>query len=389
MVDSSPEPTTLALGDRLVMGLEQFDELIRALNDHFDVRGPVVSSGAIVDGPLRRESELPVGWHDEQAPGQYSASDHGDDEYFGFAVGPTSAKPEFLPPHQVLWRSEGRGEELRFVEPALASRDLALFGLRPCDVAALKILERVLVNGEYPDPHFARRRRGLFVVVVECARPAATCFCSSMGTGPGLEDGFDLAVTELFSPHRFLVRVGSEPGAREVSRLSWAPATKEDEAARDKVLGIAMSRINRRVDSEGVPALLARNIDHPLWNDIAERCLSCANCTMACPTCFCSDVHDVTDLAGDTERQRSWSSCFDVNHSFLHGGPVRSSPSSRYRQWMTHKFSTWWDQFDSSGCVGCGRCVTWCPVGIDVTAELAILRDSERSSGVGAEAGRP
>jgi len=388
MVDSSPEPTTVALGDRLVMDPEQFDELIRALNDHFDVRGPVVSSGAIVTGPLRRASDLPVGWHDEQAPGHYRASDRGDGEYFGFAVGPTSTKPEFFPPHQVLWRSEGRGELLRFVEPTLATRDLALFGVRPCDVAALGILERVLVNGEYPDPHFASRRRGLFVVVVECARPASTCFCSSMGTGPGLEDGFDLAVTELHSPHRFLVRIGSERGGREVQRSSWAHATDPDETARDEVLDTAASRIERRVDSEGVPALLARNIDHPLWSDIAERCLDCANCTMACPTCFCSDVHDVTDLAGDTERQRSWSSCFDVNHSFLHGGPVRSSPSSRYRQWMTHKFSTWWDQFDSSGCVGCGRCVTWCPVGIDVTAELAILRDSEQSDEDTAEVGR-
>jgi ferredoxin len=174
-----------------------------------------------------------------------------------------------------------------------------------------------------------------------------------------------------------------------VQRSSWAHATDDDETARDEVLGIAMSRINRGVDREGVPALLARNIEHPLWSEIAERCLGCANCTMACPTCFCSDVRDVTDLAGDSERRRTWSSCFDVDHSFLHGGPVRSSPSSRYRQWMTHKFSTWWDQFDSSGCVGCGRCVTWCPVGIDVTAELAILRDSEQSTGDVAKASAP
>ena len=95
---------------------------------------------------------------------------------------------------------------------------------------------------------------------------------------------------------------------------------------------------------------------------------------MVCPTCFCTSVADTTDVTGDhAERWQEWASCFDLDYSELHGGQVRSSGASRYRQWLTHKFGTWHTQFGQSGCVGCGRCIAWCPVGIDVTAELTAL----------------
>ena len=105
--------------------------------------------------------------------------------------------------------------------------------------------------------------------------------------------------------------------------------------------------------------------------------MACGNCTLVCPTCFCATVQDTTDVSGTVERDREWASCFDVEHSYLHGGSVRETTRARYRQWMTHKLSTWWDQFGTSGCVGCGRCVTWCPVGIDITEEAAAIRASD------------
>ena len=136
--------------------------------------------------------------------------------------------------------------------------------------------------------------------------------------------------------------------------------------------------MTRSVASGDLRDLLARNLEHPRWEEVAERCLTCGNCTMVCPTCFCTSVEDVSDLAGgEAERVRVWESCFSVEHSFLHGGSVRRSGRSRYRQWLTHKFGTWHDQFDSSGCVGCGRCIAWCPVGIDVTEELAAIRETD------------
>ncbi len=122
------------------------------------------------------------------------------------------------------------------------------------------------------------------------------------------------------------------------------------------------------------------NLDHPIWDDIAARCLACTNCTLVCPTCFCSTVEDATDLLGTATRTRRWDSCFSSDFSNLHGHPVRSSTRSKYRQWMTHKLSYWYDQFGMSGCVGCGRCITWCPVAIDITAEMAQLNEESEAS---------
>ncbi len=130
------------------------------------------------------------------------------------------------------------------------------------------------------------------------------------------------------------------------------------------------------MDTENLRDLLLSNLEHPRWDDVAQRCLSCTNCTMVCPTCFCASVSEVSDLTGDqVQRVRQWESCFNIDFSYTAGGTVRGDTRSRYRQWLTHKLASWHDQFETSGCVGCGRCITWCPVGIDLTEEVAAIRD--------------
>ena len=137
----------------------------------------------------------------------------------------------------------------------------------------------------------------------------------------------------------------------------------------------ARREMGRAMDTTNIKQLLYDNPEHPQWDKVAGRCLSCANCTMACPTCFCSTVEDVSDLTGKhAERWRKWDSCFSLEFSYIHGGHVRQSTKGRYRQWMTHKLASWQDQFGTSGCVGCGRCITWCPVGIDITEEVKAIR---------------
>ncbi|HET6964117.1 MAG TPA: 4Fe-4S dicluster domain-containing protein [Acidimicrobiales bacterium] len=374
----------MPFGEPRILGPDGLDGLIRLVAHRgWTPWGPVVRDGAVVPGRIRGLSDLPVGWHDEQDAGCYRLRHEGDDEVFGWAVGPASWKSVFYPASQTVWEGSDRdGTVALTTAPSEPSRPVALIGVRPCEVAGLRVLDTVLLHGAVADPGYSRRRRDALLIAAECSAPASTCFCSSMGSGPGAGEGPDLVLTELGcgpgQDHRFLLRAGTPRGGELADAVPGRPATDRDSADREALIQAAASRLRRSIDADEVPVLLARSIDHPRWEVVGDRCLACGNCTLVCPTCFCSDVRDTSDLVGGLTRTRVWASCFDLDHSYIHGGPVRRSRSSRYRQWLTHKLSTWHAQFGSSGCVGCGRCITWCPVGIDLTAEVAAIADGAR-----------
>ena len=257
---------------------------------------------------------------------------------------------------------------------------LALIGVRACELSAIAIHDTVLLGGPHQDPHYRARREGTFIVAVNCAVAGGTCFCASMQTGPKAERGFDVSLTEMVvdGERRFVAEAGSEAGQQIIERLPSRPATPAEIAEAQAVVSRTEAAMGREMPSGDLRDLLVRNLEHPRWDDVAQRCLTCGNCTMVCPTCFCTSVEDSSDLNGTvSSRTRRWDSCFTMDFSYIHGGSVRASGRSRYRQWMTHKLSSWIDQFGSSGCVGCGRCITWCPVGIDITEEVRAIRDSE------------
>ncbi len=236
---------------------------------------------------------------------------------------------------------------------------------------------------DFTDPTYHSRRNNVCIVAVNCGQAGGTCFCTSMETGPKATDGFDIALTEVLDAgrHYFVVEVGTELGAELLQAIPHRNATKDDRQLAEDIVANTAEHMGRSMDTRGIKDLLYRNMDHPRWEDVATRCLTCSNCTMVCPTCFCTTVEDVTDLTGEhAERWRKWDSCFTMDFSYIYGGSIRTSTKSRYRQWMTHKLASWIDQFGTAGCVGCGRCITWCPVAIDITEEVRAIRDSESAS---------
>jgi sulfhydrogenase subunit beta (sulfur reductase) len=365
----------------VTLDLAALQELVDLLGRHgYTVLGPTVRDGAVVPGAVRSVDDLPRGWGDTQQPGSYRLRRRTDDALFGFAADAISWKAALFPARELVWRgsltSDGYALDRAHSVTGLGDPPYAILGIRSCDLHALAIHDRVLVERSYPDADYAERRRGAFLVTVACSDPAGTCFCVSMGTGPRAGSGFDLALTELLDgEHRFIARPGSERGAEVLAELPSRPTTARDAAGAEEVVEHAVAHMGRVMDTTDIRTLLYDNALHPRWDDVAGRCLSCGNCTMVCPTCFCTSVDERTSLSGaETEHWRIWDSCFTTDFSHLHGGSVRSTPRSRYRQWMTHKLASWMDQFGTSGCVGCGRCLTSCPVGIDITEEVAAIR---------------
>lgn len=371
----------MGVGSSSIIDLSGLDQLIRTLAEQgFEVVGPTVRDAAIVYDGIGGVGDLPVGWTDEQEGGRYRLRRRDDGALFGYAVGPHSWKKYLFPPRNLLFKAHKRAGRMEFEEPQERAGPFAFIGVRACEVAAIEVQDRVFMGGSYVDPTYAERRREAFVVAVNCSTPASTCFCASMDAGPGVRSGYDLALTELLSPQRhvFLVEVGTERGEEILRLVDAEPAEPADSAAAGAVVDSAAARMGRSMDTGGIKELLERNREHPRWDEVADRCLSCANCTLVCPTCFCSTVEDVTDLSAEhAERWRRWDSCFALEFSHAGQNSIRTSTRARYRQWMTHKLGTWIDQFDSSGCVGCGRCITWCPVGIDITEEVAAIRHTD------------
>ena len=370
-------------GSVWLMRAAALDQLLGSLRGAgYRVIGPTVRDGAIILDELTAASDLPFGWGVQLEPGGYRLRRRSDSAAFGHSAGPQSWKQFLHPPREKLWSADLSGGAFEAGDSAAPPR-LAFFGVRPCDLRAIEIQDQVLGSGQ-GNSRYAARRAAVLVVAVNCTEPGETCFCASMGTGPAAGPGYDLSLTELVTgeQHDFLVDVGTPAGASVLASVPHTPASAgTTDGARAAVAGAAQ-RMGRSMPADGLRELMAGSHGAARWDDVASRCLTCGNCTLACPTCFCTAVEDITDVTGDhAERWQHWASCFDVDFSYLHGGSVRVSGQSRYRQWLTHKLGTWHDQFGSSGCVGCGRCIVWCPVGIDLTEEVAALQAETGQAG--------
>jgi sulfhydrogenase subunit beta (sulfur reductase) len=343
----------------------------------YNVVGPQVKDNTIVYAPLSHAEDLPQGYTSDQTPGSYRLKFIGHENYFDITPGPHSWKMFLFPARSQIIAYQ-KSKDSQNWEVLSSSQNLspyAFLGVRPCELAAIQVQDRVFLRDDYKDPYYRKQRQNALIITVNCLHPCGTCFCASMGTGPDVTGGFDINLTELEDD--FLVQTGSEAGRKLIESLPWKPASAFMIQTAKNQIEDARNHMGRTLpDPEKLPVILLNNLDHPRYDDVAKRCLSCANCTQVCPTCFCWDVQDINDLSGDhVRRERVWDSCFNPEYTYVFGGNTRPNTRSRYRQWITHKLASWYQQFGTSGCVGCGRCITWCPAGIDITEEAAALRE--------------
>ena len=346
---------------------ESFSSLFSSLRQSgYRVIGPRVLDGAIQFAPLEDASALPKGVTNEQQPGRYRLLNSDSPRQFDWNHGPQALKPLCFAPRETLWEESlepfGYRQQLPEVEPT------AVIGVRACDLAALAIQDRHFLVPERPDPHYRQRRESLLLIGVDCAHSAATCFCASTGDGPALDGGFDIGMAEL--DEGFLIWGQSEKGRAIVEQLDLDAADDGQLAAMLEATTQAAREQQRNLLGSDELFNLYKRLEHAHWDLVAERCLSCGNCTAVCPTCFCYQAEHEMTLSGDgAQMVRSWDSCFSPTHSSMGQFQVRADTKQRYRQWLTHKLAGWQEQQGRIGCTGCGRCIAWCPVGIDLTQE--------------------
>ena len=362
------------MGTVKIINLNQIDNLLKRLNAlGYQLIGPTIRDNAIVYDKINGIADLPVGWTDKHDQGSYRLEKRKDKALFGYNLGPYTWKKFLFPPEQPLFSVDKSKQRVEIKPKVVKPEKLALVGVRACELNAIKIQDKVFSNEIATDTGYKARRENIFILAVNCIQVSDSCFCSTMGTGPKAETGFDLALTEIIeseAKHYFVLEVGSNLGKEVVEKLPLTDAQDKEIRMANKISEKTNKQMKVRFDNNKIKESLRKNPESKRWEDVEKRCLSCANCTMVCPTCFCTAVEDSTNLDGsESNRSRKWDSCFNIDFSYMHGGPIRSSTKSRYRQWLTHKLSTWHEQFGTSGCVGCGRCITWCPTGIDITEE--------------------
>jgi sulfhydrogenase subunit beta (sulfur reductase) len=367
-----PSPTIINQG-----GLQALIDAL--LGGGFTIIAPRLTDDVIVLDEITAVDQLPAGAADEQEAARYRVTSNGGARLFDSTTTPQGWKRYLYPAEERLWQAKREGAGFTIVDETMPVPRYAFLGVRACDLKAIGVLDTVFNHSRSAEPRYVARRDQSFIIGVNCTRAGGTCFCTSMSAGPAVGSGADLVLTEFGDDAApdMLIEARTAKGAAMLPRLGGRAAETDEVEAADAAVARAATMISRHMEPDAAD-VLKRNLEHREWEKVAQRCLSCANCTLVCPTCFCGSVEDTTDLTGTTaERWRKWDSCFTSDFSYIHGGSIRRSGASRYRQWITHKLSHWWQQFGSSGCVGCGRCITWCPVGIDITEQVRRIKESE------------
>ncbi len=279
-----------------------------------------------------------------------------------------SIKEFFFPPTESLFRIEKIGPKVEFNETLPVDRQI-LFGVRPCDARGIRMLDSVFLGQAPVDPYYAERRKNTTIIGLACKELGDYCFCTSTGGSPHSSEDVDLFLTEVDG--EYAVDIVTEKGAQALEQL---PDSRPETTVQTRQIlaGVQPGNIHRLVELEAWPTFF----EDEYWQKVAERCLSCRICAYVCPTCRCFDVRDERTNKGSIERLRCWDSCTGVGYRRIAGGHnPRATSGERLRNRFFCKFYYFPLQYGlaSSACTGCGRCIAYCPVNIDITEVLDYL----------------
>jgi len=366
------------IGSTIVIEKVALNAILSRLREKgYETIGPRIKNDTLIYAPIEGMDDLPHGYITEQDAAHFRLTYTGHSRYFDAIPGAQSWKQFLFPPKTEIFALRKANNHWEASTPETKTPTYAFIGVRACELAAIQIQDNIFMRSDFNDPIYRARRERVFILTVDCMYPAGTCFCVSMGTGPRVKAGFDLNLTELEDV--FLLTIGSEVARNLLDGIPFELASAFLLGNADQGLERAASQMGRKLDTSNLPNLILNNLDHPHWQEVGARCLSCTNCTQVCPTCFCWDATDEMSLDGkETHRERVWDSCFNPGYSYQAGGNTRPTIRSRYRQWLSHKLGTWKKQYGTLGCVGCGRCITWCPAEIDLTKEIPMLQEEAR-----------
>ena len=287
---------------------------------------------------------------------------------------PVISKKAVFPQNEPLFSYDRNGTVTE--ADLTAARETIVFGIRPCDARSFTLLDPVF-DGDVPDPYYLTRRSKAALVGIACIAPFVNCFCTSIGGNPFGREGLDLLFID--ADDSFTVEVITERGKDIIGKTAslLSPAAPEESKRIEQLAKEATDNINRHIDLTGLPEKLASLFEHPVWKEFALKCIGCGICTYSCPTCYCFDMQDET-TPKQGRRVRTWDSCMFAEYT-LHasGHNPRPGRTERFRNRLYHKFKFNRDNFGDYSCVGCGRCISLCPVNIDLIDYLSRVKETE------------